>query len=269
MYENTKPYDVDYAVDTSLVGTSLTNAAGDTIKVLPADYYTLSPLNKVTIPAGSFNGLILVQLTDAFLDDPLAITGRYVIPLRITGSTADSILTGVPFVPKPNKNIPGDWDPNAPPKDFVLFGIKYINPYHGSYFHRGKDIALDVHGDTISAVTYHQKYVENDQLWKLTTTGRTTVRTDGVGSQYSSDTHLMLDIDTNGAIQVMPDPSSSLQANGVGTYVKNAELWGGTKHDAMYLNYIYKKGSEDHVVTDTLVFRDNDVVFEQFTVTVN
>jgi len=269
MYENKKSWNVEYMLDTTLVPSNLTTSAGDTLKVLPPAYFTLSPLNNVIIPAGSFDGLILVQLTDAFLDDPLAVKGDYVIPLRITGSTADSILRGVPAVSNPNKNIASDWDASASPKDFVLFGIKYINPYHGSYFHRGKDITLSAAGDTLSTVVYHQRYVENDQLWKLTTTGRTTVETNGVGSQFSSNTELTLDIDSSGTINVKPVTTSALQAKGVGKYVKNSEIWGGTKNNAMYLNYIYKNGTLNHVVTDTLVFRDNGVVFEQFSVKLN
>lgn len=269
MYENKKSWDVGYTVDKTLVPATLTTAAGDPIKVLPDAYYKLAPLNQVTIPSGSFDGLILVQLTDAFLDDPLAVTGNYVIPLRITSSTADSILRGKPFVPNPNKLVASDWNPNAPPRDFVLFGIKYINPYHGAYFHRGKDVTLDAGGNPSSTVTYHQQYVENDQLWKLTTTGRTTVNTNGIGSLFTANTMLTLDIAANGAVQVKPVATSTIQATGTGKYVTNAEPWGGTNHPGIYLNYTYKNGTVNHAVTDTLVFRDNEVVYEQLSIKVN
>src|SRR5690606_1581553 len=135
---------------------------GTPIKILPPEYYTLSPADKITIPSGSFNGLVLVQLTDAFLDDPLAIGANYVIPLRLTDTDADSILRGMPAigVDNPDRNEPTDWEAGALPKDYVLFGIKYINPYHGNYFHRGKDVTLDGSGNPVSTVVYHQKYVE-------------------------------------------------------------------------------------------------------------
>lgn len=269
MYENKKSWDVDYVVDKTLVPSNLTTLAGTPIKVLPDNYYTLSPSGKVTIPAGSFNGLILVQLKDEFLDDPLAVGANYVIPLRITGSTADSILRGTPAVSNPNKNIPSDWDASGLPRDFVLFGIKYINPYHGNYFHRGKDVTLDAFGNVVSTVIYHQKYVESDQLWKLTTSGRGTVLTNGIGSKFASNTQLTLEIAPNGTIQVKPVAGSAFQATGVGKYVEKSETWGDSKHNAMYLNYIYQEGTTNHVVTDTLVFRDNGVVFEQISVKVD
>lgn len=269
MYENKKSWDVGYIVDKTLVPSTLTTAAGDPIKVLPDAYYTITPQNKVTIQPGSFDGLMLVQLTDAFLDDPLAVTGNYVIPLRITNSTADSILRGKPFVANPNKLVASDWDPNAPPRDFVLFGIKYINPYHGMYFHRGKDVTLDAGGNPVSTVTYHQQYVENDQLWKLTTTGRTTVTTNGIGSVFNATSMLTLDIAANGSLQVKPVAASPIKATGTGKYVVNAEPWGGTNHPGIYLNYTYKDGTVNHAVTDTLVFRDNEVVYEQLSIKVN
>lgn len=263
LYENKRDWKVSYKVDYSLVPPNLVDQDGDTIRVLPEKYYSLSPAETVTIPSGSFNGLILVQLTDAFLDDSLSVAGDYVIPLSITRSDADSILSGVPYVPNPNKNIPGDWNPDAQPKDFVLFGIKYINPYHGTYFHRGKDVKLDVHGDTVAINIYRQQYVVKDQLWQLTTTGRNTVETNGVGAQFNADTRLELKIDSDGVIQIRSKASSLYPASGVGRFVKDAAYWGGVKHNALYLNYIYTEGSFSHVVTDTLVFRNNGVVYEE------
>jgi hypothetical protein len=266
MYHNTKSWTVGYVVDTSLVPQGLTTTKGDTVRILPSSYYTLSPVGQVTIPADSFSGLILVRLKDAFLDDPLAITGDYVIPLRITSSNADSILSGVPFVPKADRNVAADWDPNALPKDYVLFAVKYINPYHGNYFHRGVDIGVNATGDTVSRSVYHQPYVVDDQVWTLTTTARNTVVADGIGSLYAGNTKMTLDIDTGGAITISPAAGSAFGANGVGRYVRGGDSWGGTAQNAMFLNYIYQDGAISHIVTDTLVFRDNGVTFQQFAI---
>src|SRR5690606_27897087 len=99
----------------------------------------LNPDGNFTIPKGKFFGEIEVQLTDAFLDDPKAFLTRYVIPVRITSSTADSVLSGKPAVSEnPDPRVSGDWD--IVPKDFTLFGIKFVNPYHGKYLHRGKSV---------------------------------------------------------------------------------------------------------------------------------
>lgn len=235
MYENKNTWNVDFKLDNSLVPANLKNKDGLPLQLLPQQYYTLSPVDRVNINPGSFNGLIRVQLTDAFLDDPLAVNGSYVIPLVIVSSNADSVLRGNPLSPNPNRLIPENWEAGSLPKDYTLFGIKYINPYHGNYFHRGKDATLDGAGNVVSTVVYRNKYVERDQLWKLITTGRNTVLTDGIGNKYtnpsnSSETFKMeLDIATDGNILVKPGTGSVIQATGKGKYVKNAEVWGDRK----------------------------------------
>lgn len=270
LYKNNRDWNVDFVVDKTLVPANLTQADGSPVEVLPDNYYTLASNNKITIPSGSFNGLLLVQLTDAFFNDPLSATSRYVIPLRITGTSADSVLKGVPAVPNPNRHIQGDWDPNVLPRDYVLFGIKYINPYHGTYLHRGKESKLDANGAVTETTVYHQPYAEQDQLWSLSTTSMSAVQTNGVGTRFTATSKMTLTIDeATGNIVVSPVSTSPFKANGSGKYVKNAEAWGGVNHHAMYLEYTYGAGGIQHRVNDTLVFRDNGVVFEEIKVTVN
>ena len=140
MYENRKDWTVDYVVDTLLTENAL-NGSGAPLIALPSNYYTLSPVNTVIIPKGSFNGLIRVELTDDFFNDPLSLTGQYVIPLRITGTSADSVLSGKQAKPGvADRRVLSDWESGKAPKDWVLYGIKYVNAYHGTYLHRGRDI---------------------------------------------------------------------------------------------------------------------------------
>lgn len=266
MYENKKDWYVDYKLDNSLVPANLKNKDGLPLKALPEQYYSLSPVDRANIFSGSFNGLIKVQLTDAFLDDPLAVNGSYVIPLVIVSSNADSVLRGNPLSPTPNRLVPDDWEAGFLPKDYTLFGIKYINPYHGNYFHRGKDATLDGANNVVSTVVYRNQYVERDQLWALITTGRRTIATNGIGNKFAANTKLTLEVSDNGGIVVKTGPGASITATGTGKYVKNAEVWGGVKHHAMYLEYNYTDGATKHLVNDTLVFRDNGVVFEENTI---
>lgn len=263
MYKNTRDWNVDYVVDPSLVN-SIKNSKGDVIEVLPESYYQIAPKNRIVIPAGSFDGLAEVQLTEAFLNDPKAIIGSYVIPLRITASDADSILVGKPLFASADKNVAGHWDPNAKPKDFVLFGIKFINPYHGSYFHRGKDVTYDSSNKVVKEEVYRQKYIENNQIWKLTTTGRYECVTNGVGSNVGAQYAMKLSLNAaNGDIVVSEVSSSKFKTNGTGKFVAKGGEWGGQKFNAIYLNYSYIDGANNHVVNDTLVFRNNGVVFEE------
>jgi hypothetical protein len=172
MYENTQDWTVSYVVDNELADNILTSE-GDTIYPMPESYYTLDPEGKfqdgeILIPSGSFNGKLLVQLEDAFLDDPLAVGNHYVIPLLMTSSSADSILTGTPATENPDKRIIADWDANALPKDFTLFMVKFVNALHGSWLHRGTDYTLDtVTSEIIDTTHYRQRYIVEDQVWKM------------------------------------------------------------------------------------------------------
>ncbi len=88
-------------------------------------------------------GGIQVQLTDAFFQDPRSVKNTFVIPMRITGVVnADSVLSGKSSLPNPDRRKAGDWI--TQPKDYILFAIKYINPYHGTYLRRGLDLVKEL-----------------------------------------------------------------------------------------------------------------------------
>src|SRR5690606_10286368 len=137
-----------------------------------------------------YNGLIRVQLTDAFFEDTLSVTGRYVVPLKLTGASGDRLLTGEPnpSVTNPDPRIIGHWASNKSPKDWVMFGIKYVNPYHGSYLHRGRDIMVETAtGTPVDTVVFRSNHVEFDMLMKMTTIGRSKVLSNGLGNRTGGD----------------------------------------------------------------------------------
>jgi len=129
--------EIDFNVDNSLCN-GLEN-----VEAMPSNYYTLSD-NKIIIKKDSkMLGGVVVQLTDAFFADPLSLTTNYVIPLVMTNvKNADKILTGTPLVDNANRLKPEDWD--VAPKDYILYAIKYLNPYDVIYLRRGTDnITID------------------------------------------------------------------------------------------------------------------------------
>jgi len=80
-----------------------------------------------------------VQFTDAFFNDAKAIENTYVIPLLMTNVKGiDHILTGTPREGlSPARTNTEDWDVLA--KDYVLYCVKYMNPWQGRYIRRGVD----------------------------------------------------------------------------------------------------------------------------------
>lgn len=269
MYTNTQDWMVEFEIDASLCeGLMIEGEDLDTLNILPLpqSYYTLEPGNMVTIPSGSFSGLINVQLTEDFLSDPLAINNRYVIPLRILSSDADSILTGRPLVPDPDRRKLSDWDPAAPPKNFTLFMIKYINEYHGNYLRRGIDYTLDGSGNRTGQSVYHENYVEEDQVVQLRTAGRYELHTNFSGADTGGENGIKIEMDnSSGAITVDKIPGSSIEVpQGSGQFVEGGGSWGGKERNVIYLNYNYSRSGTNHEVFDTLVYRDNTIKFEVF-----
>ena len=269
---NNRDWKVDFEVDPSLVPDNHLMRDSCMLKILPPSYYTLNPAGNVTIPKGSFSGLIEVQLTDAFFEDTLSVTGRYVIPLRITGSPdSNNILRGQPGANAsdiPDVNDPAQWD--VLPKDYTLFGVKYVNQYHGKWLRRGKLTVRNKAGEIVDTKVYHAQYVEQNEVVSLATASL-----NAVTSSMSIDTeqfNLRFDIDDKGEIAISSAANSPVRIlYGSGSYKENGDTWGGTPEqptprDAIYLDYFYKRTSGLDAftceVSDTLVFRDRGTVYE-------
>ena len=132
---------VDIAVDETLCDnlffTDEGGNADEPVRPMPKEYYTL--LDSKIPYNGDSRGYVEVQLTDAFFNDPKAIANTYVIPLVMTGQKGfDHILTGSPREGlTPSRTNTEDWDVLA--KDYVLYCVKYMNPWQAKYIRRGVD----------------------------------------------------------------------------------------------------------------------------------
>ena len=268
VYENDENRIVHFELDNSL----LDNVAN--VQVLSPEFYTLETESPLTIPAGSTKGIITVQLTGAFFNDPLSFAPsgevNYVVPLRITQvENLDTLLAGEPSVENPDRANPSDW--NVLPKDYTLYGIKYINEYHGNYLRRGIDVMTDAAGNTVENV-YISDYVVRDEVVRLSTSGRQSVVLENTvrRGENSSPGNLTMELvfggDNQCVIRSATDDPYSI--NGSGTFAEGAGEWGAKARDVIYLDYNYTDAAnnETHAVKDTLVIRDRAVTFEEFTV---
>lgn len=275
MYRNKSNVQVQYEVDASLAEklTSAPNlfdgkaiAAADTFRILPEEYYTLAPAGSFVIPSGEFDGGVVVQLNEAFLNDPLAVKTTYVLPLKLVSSTTDSILLGKTTLSSADPRIPGQWV--IAPKNFTIFGIKYVNEYHGKFLHRGRSIIKNNTGTPVDTIVYRQKYVEKDEVWALQTAGRNDVTVTGTLRKLPSSPgkfSMKLSFDGNKNCTITTAQGSAFAVTGTGKYVENGDKWGGESKDAIHLNYTVTEGAFQHQVTDTLVFRDKAVGFIEYT----
>ena len=285
-----KDIEIGFKVDNSLCD-NLSN-----VKPMPENYYSLSGNKMIIKKGGKPLGGVVVQLTDAFFADPLALTNNYVIPLMITDvKNADRILSGKPIstVSNPNRFIPGDWD--IVPKDYILYGVKYINPWDAIYLRRGQDVVTK--NDITNTEIRRENFVESDELVKLTSTSLTEIlfpmsytNVDGANLKMK----LKMTFNSNQECTFSPFETSynftyetdqatrtvhvyDITVSGQGKYVTDGEKksWGNKDRDVLYLNYevAYKvetSGFADietvkYNTTDTLVIRDRGIKPEHIT----
>ncbi len=143
---------VDFVVDNSLCDNLFfTDEGGNPaapVLPMPSEYYKL--LSNQIPYNGDSRGYVEVQFTDAFFADPLAVENTYVIPLLMTKTKGiDHILTGTPREGlTPARTNTFDWEVLA--KDYVLYCVKYMNPWQARYIRRGLDNVVE--GDLTGTV---------------------------------------------------------------------------------------------------------------------
>jgi hypothetical protein len=264
VYSNDKDRVFNVEVDNSLCDDVLFSAGGDTVHAMPAKYYTLSA-STITVPKGEMYGGVTVQLTDDFFKDSAAIRNTYVVPLRLVSSSdVDTILSGQTDDQNADPRFSAQW--SVPPRNFTMFAVKYINEYHGTYFHYGKSEVKDGSGAAIEDSTYAETYVVNDPVVKLTTTARNQVTaTTTFSSKIFTGDYTMLLNFTGDDCQVTAPAGSPYTISGTGKFQKDAYEWGDEKRDGIALSVDISDGTNTYHAEDVLVVRDRAVVMETYT----
>jgi len=150
--------------------TTVTGASAFTL--LPTDWYTFSiSENKIIIPKGKFLGDFTISIDKAkFAADPLSLTKKYALPIRILQTSADSVLRG---------------DETILPKDYTVLVVRYISENSGTYYVRGEQIELDINNVEVAGSKkeyYHVDWIRN-LTRGLTTLSLTQSEMTGMGNQ--------------------------------------------------------------------------------------
>lgn len=247
-----KDIKIDVVVDPKLAE-NLTFPDGTPVKVMPENYYKL--VSTTFTKKYDFYFGSEVELTDAFFADPDAVKNTYVIPISmVKGTGFDRILTGTAINPEAN---PPRTDANAwsvQPKDFVLYCVKYANPWDAGYLRRGVDIV-----DGKEKVVRRGAYREQDEEVRLTTKSMSevvfplsTVVPDA-GSVKTLTCDMILKF--NGDDCSISTSTPGMTATGSGKFVKLGEKKGfnNEDHNVIYLDYTVNFGPRQMQTKDTLV----------------
>lgn len=269
-YSNNNNIVIGIEVDNALCGNDFQfRGTTDPIVPMPSEYYTLAD-NKIVIPSGQIAGGVEVHFTDAFFADKQALKNTYVIPLRMLDvQNADTILQGKPLVSNPKMLVASDWD--ILPKNYILYCVKYINPWHAVYLRRGKDVITGKvgHESLTREIVRHNQYVEKDEECNLVTRSMNEVELSLKAKDESGNDIpyiVILQFDENGDC-VVKDDSDDYTISGTGKYVKDGDKksWGNEDRDVIYLDYEVDMPSMKYHTKDTLVVRNRGVVKEEFT----
>ncbi|MCR4916618.1 MAG: DUF5627 domain-containing protein, partial [Prevotella sp.] len=259
--------------------------ASEPVLPMPSSYYSLS--SNVIAYKGDSRGYVEVQFTDAFFSDPNATKNTYVIPLVMKSVRGiDHILTGTPREGlSPSRTNTEDWDVLA--KDYVLYCVRYMNPWQGKYIRRGVDNVTEK-GNTIKVVrkdftlvnTDLEHYKENpvnqnDEICGITTKNMSQaifpVSFKRAGNSASISCNLILTF--NGNQCTVSTDDENVTATGSGEFIVNgtdrAEYkdyqWGSmngkpVSRDILRLAYeVNFKNSDIQVsTTDTLVVQTRE-----------
>jgi hypothetical protein len=204
--------------------------ASSPVRPMPTEYYTLS--STAINYNGEPRGYVEVQFTDKFFDDEKAVENTYVIPLvMIKANGIDHILKGTPRVgTTPSRTNEEYWEVLA--KDYVLYCVKYMNPWEAKYIRRGVDKVTE-NGKTTENVrkdfslvnTDLKHYKENpvnqyDEVCGITTKNMTqaifpvSFKTSGA----SASCNLILTFDNNNKCTISTD-DENVTVTGTGEFI--------------------------------------------------
>ena len=262
LYQNKKSISIDVEVNNALTN-NLFFGDDSPVLAMPSNYYSLAA-SKITLN-GTLQDGVEVQLTDAFFADPKAVENTYVIPLQMKNVTnADSILSGIPKDDGAVRPNLADWE--VQPKDFVLYCVKFINPWHAYYLRRGEDVITEG-GETTTNVR-RQEFVEKDEVVHMKTISMNSVEypVTVVNTGNTNQTvNLILTFDNDNRCTVSTT-TEGFTASGTGSFVKDGEKqsWGNKDRNAIYLDYTIDMVGKSYASTDTLVVRDRGITMETF-----
>ena len=262
---NGRKINVEVAVDNSLCN-NLYFADGEApVLPMPSNYYTLES-NTIKFN-GDVTGYIEVQFTDAFFEDPKALTNNYVIPLVMKNQTgADSILSGKPLYEGETPQLTNTTSWDILPKNYILYLVKYICKYDAKYIRRGID-EITTSGKTVKNVRHAGRLDKEEICTGITTRALNSITYPVTytvnGEKYSCDLILTFDAEDNCIVQ---SGTPGVKATGTGAYKAKAEkkAWGDKDRDAMYLDYKVDFGEVSTATRDTLIWQQRGVTSEEF-----
>ena len=260
--ENKSEEWVTYSIDPSLLENE--EYVGDReFKLLPSDWYTLSSPDIFRIPEGSFLGTSVLTLDiGKFTSDPDTRDITYALPVRILDTSVDSVLVG---------SYSDEGSVIVAPKDYAIIAVKYINPYHGTYYLQGTRYIRNAVGEWEEDEVYTSKDLSAGRTADIETLSLTELSfpyAGGVEADSKNNVGLELTVGEDNLLTVEKAAGASDMIdfrNASGTYDPQ------TRTFALVYEYCIERDPEDGIpvlaeyrVEEKLIWRNTDIHFEQW-----
>ena len=243
--ENTQDRIVNFKLDNTLINANILAAmkagasyikeamgAVDTLKMMPADYFTISDNSQMIIKKGQHMGSVVIKADSArFLKDAATIRPGYALPFYIVSADADSVEKA---------------------KRFAVVALKYENMLFGNYWHGGVTTVKDSSGKVLKTINYFTTIPSPEsKIMTLKTVAPNALVTNKISDQSGA-----MKITLNGGtITLSKADGSKVEILPDGTSVYNqAKLLQERK---IFLKYKFSNGDgTTSFAQDTLTFRN-------------
>ncbi len=240
MREDNGSYEVNFEVDPDLLS-DISEASG--FQLLPEEYYTLGDDSNFNIIKDHMRTVSVSLNRDVFTSDPLALTNTYALPLRITTATVDSI---------PGSDLE---TATIDSRDITILVVKYISPYHGTYYSKGVQYELDGTGAVVNTVTFSETDLSQNMTKEFSTLALNTISTNTISAN------------TNGKMDLTIGDDNAVEITTTAVTVSENNSVYNPEEKTIYMDYKFEKsGTMYHTVEELILRQDpeDDLRFEEW-----
>lgn len=200
--------------------------------IMPTSLYNandLSGIIQTTIPAGEILGYFTVVLDSMkFLNDELALTGNYTLPVKLVGTSLDSIAA-----------------------DSVNVSVTYMCGVDGYYLYKSV-IKREINGSIDDSKTTTEEYQSeaDDNAWRLSTVAPFTVEAASATKAFTSGLKFNVTVKDGNVSLESIEGQPVVEPSGDNTYDPSTRDFN--------LNYKYQQAGNDTIyhVSNELIFRN-------------
>jgi hypothetical protein len=204
--------------------------------LLPESYYVFSNPNTMRVRKSNLPVAdVGIKFTNEFYNDANAVDKYYVLPLRITDSSLDSINTAETVV-----------------------AIKFISTFHGTYYVKGTIDELDADGNVVATTVYNDKDLIKNITRDVQTISRNVIVKPGVANfNVTATEKVQLTIEMDDNKDKIYNVLLGQASGGINITDGSGTYYGNKEKPEIQLNYSFVRGGKNYHVDETMILRQD------------